>query len=134
MVRVPGMLLQVEHEVSFCTEGSQCFVRGLEDEVCRICVCSWVEFLLLLGAHYPAWGILGLLYPRACPGRLADFGLAERLDLGVREAGPVRHAGGIDKRQLVIENLNFFEVSNLACARHPDLGTPGRHHKRPWRR
>ena len=79
----------------------------------------WVEFLL--GAHYPAWGILGLLYARACPGRLADFGLAERLDLGVREAGPVRHAGGIDKRQLVIKNLNFFEVSNLACARHPDL-------------
>ena len=84
------ILLQVEHEVSFCTEGSQCFVRGLEDEVCRICVCSWVE-CLLVALRYLAWGILGLLYARAYPGRLADFGLVERLDLGVGEAGPAMY-------------------------------------------
>ena len=106
------ILLQVEHEVSFCTEGSQCFVRGLEDEVCRICVCSWVECplvvrgledevcricvcswveCLLVALRYLAWGILGLLYARAYPGRLADFGLVERLDLGVGEAGPAMY-------------------------------------------
>ena len=84
------ILLQVEHEVSFCTEGSQCFVRGLEDEVSRICVCSWVE-CLLVALRYLAWGILGLLYARAYPGRLADFGFVERLDLGVGEAGPAMY-------------------------------------------
>ena len=58
--------------------------------VSRICVCSWVE-CLLVALRYLAWGILGLLYARAYPGRLADFGFVERLDLGVGEAGPAMY-------------------------------------------